>query len=343
MDKKREQAIRLEKQLGEKENWRDFEKSAKINESLKAVKEEIQFFQKALLQLEEIKEISSLIRESPDKQLEQELHRKIQELNRKIQEKETELFLSDPYDKRNAIVSIYAGAGGIDAQEWAGRLLKMYQKFSEKKKWRFELVSKSFGEQGGVKEATFQVKGKFAYGLLKQEAGVHRLVRISPFSAQRLRHTSFALVEVLPDISLDREIEIDPNDLKVATFHSGGPGGQNVNKRETAVRITHLPTGISVSSQAQRSLEQNRQKAMGLLKLKLFYLMQLEHKKTLQELKTKSKPQWGSQIRSYVMHPYHLVKDLRSGWQEQDVERVLAGNIENFINAQLKEGKKRSL
>ncbi len=256
-----------------------------------------------------------------------------------------EIFLTGKYDSQSAILSVQAGAGGRDAQDWACLLFQMYQRYAVRKGWQWKVLSQSFGEAGGpegrigLKESLVQIKGKFAYGFLKKEQGVHRLVRISPFSAKKLRHTSFAKVEVLPVIEQGRgqEIKFRPEDVRIETFRSSGKGGQNVNKRETAVRVTHLASGLSASSQAERLQARNRQLAEQILLAKLAALKEKENKKELKELKGKRVPvDFGQQIRSYVLHPYQLVKDLRTAVETSDVNGVLDGNIDEFIEAEIK-------
>ncbi|KKW04151.1 MAG: Peptide chain release factor 2 [Parcubacteria group bacterium GW2011_GWB1_49_12] len=238
-------------------------------------------------------------------------------------------------------MGISAGAGGQDAQDWAAMLQRMYERYCEKKGWRVEAIHRSFGEPGaegriGVKQASFQASGPFAYGLLKRETGVHRLVRMSPFSAKQLRHTSFAAVEVTPevDVKQEKDIEIKPEDVRVEFFNASGPGGQNVNKRETAVRLVHEPTGIVVTSQASRSQQQNREKAMQVLASKLYSMREQEQEKEFADMRGKQAAiEWGSQIRSYVLHPYKLVKDVRTNVETADVESVLDGDLDIFIEA----------
>lgn len=274
----------------------------------------------------------------------------INEFEKKIKQKELQVFLSGKYDKGNAILSIYSGAGGQDAQDWATMLLRMYQRYCDRKSFKTRILHQSFGEAGGpegrigTKSVTMEVNGKFAYGFLRAETGVHRLVRISPFSAQKLRHTSFALVEVLPEVKEeDSDIKIKPEELKINFFRSSGPGGQNVNKRETSVRITHLPTGIVVASQVERLQGDNRKKAMELLLSKLYQLREESRQKEISKVKgEKISASWGNQIRSYVLHPYKMVKDLRTGLETSNVEAVLDGNLEEFIEEQVFAGQKRS-
>lgn len=269
--------------------------------------------------------------------------KEIAEFEKKLNQKEIQVFLAGKYDKGQALLSIFAGAGGQDAQDWASMLLRMYQRYCESKGWKTKVLQQSFGESGpegrvGTKSVTLEIKGFYSYGFLKRESGVHRLVRISPFSAQSLRHTSFSLVEVLPEISESEEIKVKPEDLKIDTFRASGPGGQYVNRRETAVRITHLPSKITVACQSERLQGLNRDKAMKLLYAKLYQLKEKERAKEM--AKIKGKPvliEWGSQIRSYVLHPYKLVKDLRTGVETSDVEGVLDGKLDQFIEAEIKQ------
>lgn len=235
--------------------------------------------------------------------------------------------LTGKYDKRHAHISIFPGVGGEDAKDWANMLLKMYVKYAEKRDWKTVLID----------ERAIDVRGEYAYGTLRKEAGVHRLVRISPFDSKQLRHTSFALVEVLPELpEMDlKNINIPPEDLRMEMSRSSGPGGQNVNKRDTAVRIVHLPTGLAAASQAERGQAQNREKAMALLKAKLFKLMEEKQEKELKNLRTVVKPEWGNQIRSYVLHPYQMVKDHRTKVESHQPDKVLAGDLEKFINSEL--------
>ncbi|MDP3697350.1 MAG: peptide chain release factor-like protein [Candidatus Taylorbacteria bacterium] len=242
------------------------------------------------------------------------------------------------YDKHKALLYVYSGAGGVDAQDWAAMLLRMYQRYSHKKGWSFVILHESFGEQKGIKSAVAEITGKNVdiYDTLKGEAGVHRLVRISPFSAKSLRHTSFALVEILPEI-ITPEFRINPGDIRVDTFRSSGPGGQNVNKLETAVRITHLSTGIAVAVQSERSQAQNKEKAMRLLYSKLAQKLEQAKIKEISDLKPEMRSgsiEWGSQIRSYVLHPYQMVKDHRTGVKSSQPDRVLDGDLDKFIETE---------
>lgn len=265
-----------------------------------------------------------------------EAEERLGKLERIVRRWEIERLFTDPDDRANAFLSINAGAGGTEAMDWAEMLLRMYLRYAEEKNWKADVVDLNPGEEAGIKSATVLIKGEYAYGYLKGETGVHRLVRISPFDANRRRHTSFASVSVYPETPEDIQIEIKESDLKIETFRSSGPGGQHVNKTETAVRITHLPTGIVVQCQNERSQYQNRMMAMKILKARLY---ELEKQKRLEKWREIHKNQkeiaWGNQIRSYVLQPYRLVKDHRTGVERGDADRVLDGDLDEFIEAYL--------
>jgi peptide chain release factor 2 len=326
--KKRERIGKLEKEIQKPDFWQDKEKAIKVNQELAQLHGEIGEIERLKEELTQLKS-----------------EKEIKEFEKKLSKAEIKIFLSEKYDKGNAILSIFAGAGGQDAQDWATMLLRMYERYSTLKGFQTKILHQTFGEGGGpegrigTKSVILEVKGNYAFGFLKKESGVHRLVRISPFSAKALRHTSFALVEVLPEIPKSEvsEIKIKPEDLKIDYYRASGPGGQYVNRRETAVRITHLPTGITVSCQSERLQGLNREKAMKVLIAKLHQLKTEATKKELKEIKGKViSASWGNQIRSYVLHPYKLVKDLRTGVETPNVEEVLDGNLDKFIEAEIK-------
>jgi peptide chain release factor 2 len=312
-----------------------------VSQELSNLKTEIESYQVLEREFNDLKELSVL--GIKDESIQPELQERIRAFKKNLEEGEIKVFLSGKYDKGNALLSIYSGAGGQDAQDWAAILLRMYERYCLKKGFRAKVLHQTFGEAGGpegrigIKSVTLEVKGNYVYGFLRKENGVHRLVRISPFSAQKLRHTSFALVEVLPEINQGAE-KINPQNLKIDTFRASGPGGQYVNRRESAVRITHLPSGIVVASQAERLQGLNKEKAMKMLYGKLYQLKEKEKEKEIKKIKGKpTSIEWGSQIRSYVLHPYKLVKDVRTNIETSKVEAVLDGDLNEFIEAEIKQ------
>ncbi|PIR80224.1 MAG: peptide chain release factor 2 [Candidatus Levybacteria bacterium CG10_big_fil_rev_8_21_14_0_10_35_13] len=276
--------------------------------------------------LEEARELENLLNQQ-----------KLSEAEKLLNKLENLLYLSGKYDKKSAILSIHSGQGGVEAMDWANMLYRMYSKFFDKKGWKYDIVEVTPGEEAGIKSIVLSVSGSYVYGFLRHEAGVHRLVRQSPFNADNLRQTSFALVEVMPDIEDSIDLEIKDEDLDWDFYRSGGHGGQNVNKVSTAVRLKHKPSGLIVSAQAQRYQGQNREYALKILRAKLWLLKEEERKKEEQKLKGGYKtPGWGNQIRSYVLHPYRMVKDLRTGYEESNAEAVLDGSIDGFIDEELR-------
>jgi len=272
-----------------------------------------------------------------DPALEEDLTREAESLSGEIDRRETEAMLSGEYDRGSAILAIHAGAGGTDSQDWASMLLRMYLRWAEQSGFTAELLDSSPGEEAGLKSATVAVDGEYAYGFLQAEHGVHRLVRLSPFDSAHRRHTSFALVEVLPQVDQSDEITINPADLRIDTYRSAGAGGQNVQKNETAIRITHLPTGLVVTCQNERSQTQNRENAMRVLRARLGEMLRQQQEQELAKLKGEHvKAEWGSQIRSYVLHPYQMVKDHRTGFEMGNTAAVLDGDLDGFIEAYLR-------
>ena len=308
--------------IQEKDFWADNKKAAGISKELAELKEEIDTWEKLEKDLAKIKDTSEL-----------------SAWEERFKKEEIKALFSGPYDKKHAVISIYSGAGGTEAQDWANMLLRMYIKYSESHNFKSKLIDISYGQETGIKSAVLEISGQYAFGYLKGENGVHRLVRLSPFNANNLRQTSFALVEILPEVGEDiqKEIEIKPDELKMDTFRASGPGGQNVNMRSTAVRLTYLPTKLVVSCQSERSQAQNREKAMGILYAKIYQarISQLaKEKKDLRGIIPSA--EWGSQIRSYVLHPYKMVKDHRTDIESSDPDAILDGNLDEFIEAELK-------
>ncbi|MBI5420837.1 MAG: peptide chain release factor 2 [Parcubacteria group bacterium] len=321
--------------------WENREEAERLNKELGVLRDELQKVEVLKRQIDELEVLAELAHEGNG--FGGEFEEKLILCKNEFETFEKKLVLTGKYDRSSAVLSIYSGAGGQDAQDWVGMLKEMYVHYGERRGWKVSIIDETLGEYASktgryaIKNVTMEIRGVEAYGYLKGEAGVHRLVRISPFSAKQLRHTSFALVEVLPELSdIDEQsLEVKPEDLKVELSRSSGPGGQNVNKRETAVRIVHLPTGISAASQVERSQAQNKERAMKVLKAKLYQLMLTERVKELGGLKGKTKPEWGSQIRSYVVHPYQLVKDHRTDVETSRINEVLEGNLDVFIEAEL--------
>ena len=320
-------------------NKSDIEKKRKKARLIEAESSNSSFWQDQKAAASKMKELSDLQKEIRDAEKLQQLiaSEKFDEAKKLLEELEELLYLSNPYDGRPAILCIHAGQGGVEAMDWTQILFRMYTRYFERKNWSFETIDETPGEEVGIKSVTLSVNGKYAYGYLKREAGVHRLVRLSPFNADKLRHTSFALVEVMPDLGQEEKLDIKEEDLNWDFYRASSHGGQNVQKVSTAVRLKHKPTGIVVTAQSQRYQAQNREYALKLLKAKLWILKEEERKKEEQELKGGYKtPGWGNQIRSYVLHPYHMVKDLRTGFETSETDAVLNGEIDGFIEEELR-------
>jgi peptide chain release factor 2 len=275
--------------------------------------------------------------EMEDESLQKDLQKEVLALQAEIEKREFDAMLSEEYDRGDALLAIHAGAGGNDAQDWAEMVQRMYLRWAEQRGFKTETLDLTPGEEAGIKSTTISISGLYAYGYLRSEKGVHRLVRISPFDSSSRRHTSFVLVEVLPQVEDDQDIEINPNDLRIDTFRSGGAGGQSVQKNDTAVRITHVPTGLVASCQNERSQTQNREMALKVLKGRLVALKQQERKEKIEDLRGEyQKAEWGSQIRSYVLHPYHMIKDHRTDFEMGNTEAVLNGDLDPFIESYLR-------
>ncbi len=328
----------LEEQTKENDFWNDQEKSAVVLQKIKILKDKVSNYDVLNSNLEDIHAMIELIEEANDESLIDELKQDVKKFEKGLDRLEIEALLSGPHDANNAIVTIHPGAGGTESQDWAEMLYRMYSMWCDKNGYKLEELDYLDGDVAGLKSVTFTVTGPYAYGYLKSESGVHRLVRISPFDAGGRRHTSFASVEVIPEITENLEVEIDPKDLRIDTYRSSGAGGQHINKTESAIRITHIPTNIVVSCQTQRSQIQNRETAMKMLISKLVELKERENKATISELKgVQREIAWGSQIRSYVFCPYTLVKDHRTNYETGNVEAVMNGELNEFMDAYLKQ------
>ncbi|MBI2589324.1 peptide chain release factor 2 [Candidatus Saccharibacteria bacterium] len=338
----------LKQQMAKPDFWQDRQKAQDLSKREADLARRVGPWQKLQQEISETKELIKL----EDSSLEEELANKISILNSEFSILKKELRFQGPFDNHDVILSIYAGAGGTDAQDWAQMLLRMYVRWAESHKLKVKTIDQSTGEEAGIKSATIKISGHstlrdepsgsdlksgdFLYGKLQSEQGVHRLVRLSPFNANNLRQTSFAKVDILPSIDKPSEVELDDKDLKIDVYRAGGHGGQSVNTTDSAVRVTHLPTGVTVAIQNERSQLQNKATALGILRSKLVQLQQQQHVQNLADLKGPNQSaEWGSQIRSYVLHPYKQVKDLRSGYETTDPQSVLDGNLDPFINAWL--------
>jgi peptide chain release factor 2 len=326
----------LEEITGREGFWNNAEKAQEILREQARIKNALDSLKKLTRDLEDAEVLEELSAEEGDEQAAKEASEKLSEIKSRVETLEFKRILGEPDDERNAIVSINAGAGGTEAQDWAEMLLRMYLRYAELNGYTTEFIEYQEGDEAGMKSATFLVKGDYAFGYLKGESGVHRLVRISPFDANKRRHTSFASVFVSPEIDESIEVEIEEKDLRVDTYRASGAGGQHVNKTDSAIRITHFPTGIVVSCQNERSQHQNRATAMKILKARLYELEKEKQREKIDEMHaTKKEIGWGSQIRSYVLHPYRMIKDHRTGYETGNVEPVLDGDLSEFIKAYL--------
>ncbi len=327
----------LKREISKIDFWNNQNNAIKVSKKAEELETEINKWTELKKEITDLEELVAIAQNEKDESISDDAHIKYKELKTKFKKLEFCVLFSGKYDKNNAILSIHAGTGGVDAQDWTLILERMYLRFAEKMKWKVNIVNRTVGNEAGIKSVTIHITGRFVYGYLRSESGTHRLVRISPFDAEAMRHTSFSLVEVIPELPEAHNTEINENDLEIDVFRSSGPGGQGVNTTDSAVRVKHKPTNIIVSCQNERSQHQNKEIAIKILKAKLFKLE--EEKKQEQEKKLRGetqKAEWGRQIRSYVMQPYKMVKDHRTNFETQDINGVLNGDLEKFIEAYLR-------
>jgi peptide chain release factor 2 len=337
LDARHSEIKALETETSAPDFWSDPDRAKRESQKLSDLKKEFDAWEALRGEMMETQELLGMADKDNDTSFEPDAIAKLDELDKRYLSLEFSMLFSGKYDASNAVVSIHAGAGGTDAQDWAEMLLRMYFRYAERKGWKVRLVDESRGGEAGIKSATFFVEGRHAYGHLKAEAGVHRLVRQSPFNSDALRQTSFALVEVVPEIDESIDVEIRPEDLRIDTFMSGGKGGQSVNTTYSAVRIVHLPTKITVSCQNERSQTQNKETAMKILRSKLVALKEEEMRKEKEKLRGEyHSAEWGNQIRSYVLHPYKMVKDHRTDIETSDPDTVLDGDLDRFVEGYLR-------
>ncbi|NLB16633.1 MAG: peptide chain release factor 2 [Clostridiales bacterium] len=338
VEEMRAEAAELEKQTLVENFWADAEKSSKLLQNIKSIKEKVSDFDELLSRVEDTIVLCEMAIEEEEESEIDAIESEFNELVEEEKQMRLDLLLSGEYDSHNAIISFHPGAGGTEAQDWALMLYRMYIRYGENHKFKVQMLDWLDGDEAGLKSATLRIAGKNAYGYLKGENGVHRLVRVSPFDSSGRRHTSFASVEVMPEFNdEDMKFEIRPEDIEVSAHRSSGAGGQHVNKTDSAIRIVHLPTGIVVGCQNERSQLQNKETAMKMLKAKLMEIKEREKLDRIEDIQgTKTNIEWGSQIRSYVFMPYTLVKDNRTGYEDGDVQSVMDGNIDGFITAYLK-------
>ena len=323
--------------MSEPRFWDDNEKAQIVIQKSNELKAVYDTFHQLELQVEEVELLFEMYKEDPEEEIHDELVERVHSVEKELEKYELSMLLSGPHDKCSAILEIHPGAGGTESQDWGSMLLRMYTRWAEQHGYRIETVDYQDGEEAGIKSVTLSIEGLNAYGYLKSEKGVHRLVRISPFDAAGKRHTSFCSIDIMPQLEGDIDIEINPDDLKIDVYRASGAGGQHINKTSSAVRITHIPTGIVTQSQAQRSQFKNKDQAMAMLKTKLYQLEEEKKAAELAEIRGEQKDiAWGSQIRNYVFHPYSLVKDLRSGHETGNIGAVMDGDLDPFMDAYLK-------
>lgn len=328
---------KLEDQMSQADFWDNQDLAKKVSQQVSDLRQEYDSWQLLKTNVHDLHDMLSLDSVDETSDLYQDIQKQFLQLEKEYNKKEFFLLMQDEYDKEDAVVTIYAGSGGTDAQDWAEILERMILRYCESKNFDITLLEKSYGSEAGIKSVSFQVKGYYAFGFLKSEKGVHRLVRISPFDGDKMRHTSFAMIEVLPLMKDDIIIDINDNDIRIDTFRASGKGGQGVNTTDSAVRITHLPTGLVASCQNERSQLQNKETAMKILHSKLYQFEKAQQEEQKKELKGEyTQAAWGNQIRSYVLHPYQMVKDTRSKFETQDVTAILDGNLDDIIESVLR-------
>ncbi|HGE72793.1 TPA: peptide chain release factor 2 [Candidatus Poribacteria bacterium] len=334
---KEKEVEKLEKEMSDPNFWNNPIRAQEVSQQIARLKSDIDFFNKLKTHADDIETLLELAESEEDESLSDEIQGELSKLEKELDQLEFRLMLNGPHDRNNAILEIHSGAGGTESQDWADMLLRMYLRWCESKGFRTEIIDMLQGDEAGIKSVTVMVTGEYAYGYLRAEIGVHRLVRLSPFDANHRRHTSFASVSVIPEIEDNVDIQINESDLRIDTFRSGGPGGQHVNKTDSAVRITHIPTGIVAQCQSERSQHKNRETAMKVLRARLYELEMQKKSEEMAKIQGEKRDiAFGSQIRSYVFHPYRMIKDLRTGVEFGDVDRIMDGDLDPFITAYLK-------
>ncbi|MDD5071380.1 MAG: peptide chain release factor 2 [Patescibacteria group bacterium] len=337
LESQKSKAKSLKSEMNKVGFWDNRERAVEISREAEELEKEIGGWEEILKEITELEELVAVGNKEEDFSLAEEAEARYEELLKRFEKMEFQVMFSGKYDESNAILSVHAGTGGVEAQDWAEMLERMFLRFAEKRGWKAEILDRTVGNEAGIKSMSMRIVGRWAYGYLKSESGVHRLVRISPFDAEKMRHTSFALAEVIPELPEAEVIEIKDEDLRVDVYRSSGPGGQSVNTTDSAVRITHQPTGLVVACQTERSQHQNKETALKILKSKLYKLQEEEKGKEEKKLRGEAqKAEWGKQIRSYVLQPYKMVKDHRTNYETSDINAVLGGELEGFMEAYLR-------